>query len=57
MWPRAGLWSLPLADICVCPGSQRYVVMRASETHQLKDSRHKVASNPDFGKTISDLPL
>ncbi|XP_044604137.2 solute carrier organic anion transporter family member 4A1 isoform X1 [Equus asinus] len=39
------------------PGSQRYVVMRASETHQLKDSRHKVASNPDFGKTISDLPL
>ncbi|XP_019609000.2 solute carrier organic anion transporter family member 4A1 [Rhinolophus sinicus] len=39
------------------PGSQRYVVMRASETHQLKDSSHTVASNPDFGKTIRDLPL
>uniref|UniRef100_E1BPV8 Solute carrier organic anion transporter family member n=2 Tax=Bos taurus TaxID=9913 RepID=E1BPV8_BOVIN len=39
------------------PGSQRYVVMRASETYQLKDSSHKVTSNPDFGKTISDLPL
>ncbi|XP_032243655.1 solute carrier organic anion transporter family member 4A1 [Phoca vitulina] len=39
------------------PGSQRYVVMRVSETHQLKDSGHKAASNPDFGKTIRDLPL
>ncbi|KAB0404614.1 hypothetical protein E2I00_017061, partial [Balaenoptera physalus] len=35
----------------------RYVVMRASETHQLKDSSHRVTSNPDFGKTIRDLPL
>ncbi|XP_054433475.1 solute carrier organic anion transporter family member 4A1 [Pteronotus mesoamericanus] len=33
------------------PGSQHYVVVRASETHQLKDS------GPDFGKTIRDLPL
>uniref|UniRef100_A0A7N5KL47 Solute carrier organic anion transporter family member n=1 Tax=Ailuropoda melanoleuca TaxID=9646 RepID=A0A7N5KL47_AILME len=39
------------------PGSQRYVVMRVSETQQLKDSGHKEASNPDFGKTIRDLPL
>nr|XP_031289349.1 solute carrier organic anion transporter family member 4A1 isoform X2 [Camelus dromedarius] len=39
------------------PGSQRYVVMRASETHQVKDSGHKATSNPDFGKTIRDLPL
>ncbi|KAM9682745.1 solute carrier organic anion transporter family member 4A1 isoform 2-T2 [Dama dama] len=39
------------------PGSQRYVVMRASETYQLKDSSHEVTSNPDFGKTIRDLPL
>nr|XP_054366161.1 solute carrier organic anion transporter family member 4A1 isoform X2 [Mirounga angustirostris] len=39
------------------PGSQRYVVMRVSETHQLKDGGHKAASNPDFGKTIRDLPL
>ncbi|XP_061065947.1 solute carrier organic anion transporter family member 4A1 isoform X5 [Eubalaena glacialis] len=39
------------------PGSQRYVVMRASETHQLKNSSHRVTSNPDFGKTIRDLPL
>ncbi|XP_041589272.1 solute carrier organic anion transporter family member 4A1 isoform X7 [Vulpes lagopus] len=39
------------------PGSQRYVVMRVSETHQLKDSGPTAASNPDFGKTIRDLPL
>ncbi|XP_044517096.1 solute carrier organic anion transporter family member 4A1 [Gracilinanus agilis] len=39
------------------PGSQRYVVMRVSETHQLKDGSHKTASNPDFGKTVKDLPL
>ncbi|KAM8774747.1 solute carrier organic anion transporter family member 4A1 [Rhynchonycteris naso] len=39
------------------PGSQRYMVMRASETRQLKDSSQKAASSPDFGKTIRDLPL
>ncbi|KAG9465483.1 hypothetical protein GDO78_018212 [Eleutherodactylus coqui] len=36
------------------PGSQRYVVMRVSEAHQVKDEGHK--SDPDFGKTIKDLP-
>uniref|UniRef100_A0A8C0XLE5 Solute carrier organic anion transporter family member n=1 Tax=Castor canadensis TaxID=51338 RepID=A0A8C0XLE5_CASCN len=39
------------------PGSQRYVVMRVAETHQLKDQSHKVVSNPAFGKTVRDLPL
>nr|XP_036862344.1 solute carrier organic anion transporter family member 4A1 isoform X2 [Manis javanica] len=39
------------------PGSQRYMVMRAHETHQLKDGGRRVASNPNFGKTIRDLPL
>ncbi|PNI36372.1 SLCO4A1 isoform 2 [Pan troglodytes] len=39
------------------PGSQRYAVMRAAEMHQLKDSSRGEASNPDFGKTIRDLPL
>ncbi|XP_073859364.1 solute carrier organic anion transporter family member 4A1 isoform X16 [Macaca fascicularis] len=39
------------------PGSQRYAVMRAAEMHQLKDGSHGKASNPDFGKTIRDLPL
>lgn len=39
------------------PGSQRYVAMRASETHQLKKSGSTAASSPDFGKTIRDLPL
>ncbi|XP_063153031.1 solute carrier organic anion transporter family member 4A1 [Candoia aspera] len=38
------------------PGSQRYIVMRVSETHQLKDGSHKTASDPDFGKTVKDLP-
>ncbi|TKC45025.1 hypothetical protein EI555_003537 [Monodon monoceros] len=46
-----------LPDVHILPGSQRYVVMRASDTHQLKDSSHRVTSNPDFGKTIRDLPL
>ncbi|XP_071967053.1 solute carrier organic anion transporter family member 4A1 [Engystomops pustulosus] len=36
------------------PGSQRYVVMRVSEAHQVKDDSHK--PGPDFGKTIKDLP-
>ncbi|XP_023106797.2 solute carrier organic anion transporter family member 4A1 isoform X1 [Felis catus] len=39
------------------PGSRHYVVMRASETCRLKDRGHEAASNPDFGKTIRDLPL
>ncbi|XP_036101756.1 solute carrier organic anion transporter family member 4A1 [Molossus molossus] len=39
------------------PGSQRYVAMRASETHQLKDSRCAAPSSPSFGRTIRDLPL
>ncbi|KAM9065968.1 solute carrier organic anion transporter family member 4A1 [Sarcophilus harrisii] len=39
------------------PGSQRYVVMRVSETHQLKNGSQKTASDPDFGKTVKDLPL
>lgn len=36
------------------PGSQRYVVMRAAETQQLKDHSR---DNPAFGKTVRDLPL
>ncbi|XP_056404526.1 solute carrier organic anion transporter family member 4A1 [Hyla sarda] len=36
------------------PGSQRYVVMRVSEAHQVKNEVHK--PDPDFGKTIKDLP-
>ncbi|XP_006126244.2 solute carrier organic anion transporter family member 4A1 [Pelodiscus sinensis] len=38
------------------PGSQRYTVMRVSEAHQLKDGSHETASDPDFGKTVKDLP-
>uniref|UniRef100_A0A8D0LAB8 Solute carrier organic anion transporter family member n=1 Tax=Sphenodon punctatus TaxID=8508 RepID=A0A8D0LAB8_SPHPU len=38
------------------PGSQRYIVMRVSEAHQLKDGSQKTASDPDFGKTVKDLP-
>uniref|UniRef100_Q8K078-2 Isoform 2 of Solute carrier organic anion transporter family member 4A1 n=1 Tax=Mus musculus TaxID=10090 RepID=Q8K078-2 len=39
------------------PGSQRYVVMRAAETQQLKDHSRGAVSNPAFGKTVRDLPL
>ncbi|OCT62430.1 solute carrier organic anion transporter family member 4A1 [Xenopus laevis] len=36
------------------PGSERYVVMRVSEAHQVKDSSS--IEDPEFGKTIKDLP-
>ncbi|KAM9589676.1 solute carrier organic anion transporter family member 4A1 [Trichechus inunguis] len=39
------------------PGTQRYVVVRASETRQLKDGGPGTTANPDFGKTLRDLPL
>ncbi|XP_008063281.1 solute carrier organic anion transporter family member 4A1 [Carlito syrichta] len=39
------------------PGSQHYGVMRESEMQQLRDSGPRAASNPDFGKTVRDLPL
>ena len=52
-----GAFGLCHSPIPILSGSQRYVVMRASETYQLKDSSHEVTSNPDFGKTIRDLPL
>ncbi|XP_067856884.1 solute carrier organic anion transporter family member 4A1 [Heptranchias perlo] len=38
------------------PGSQRYVTMRVSEAHQLKDGSHQTALEPEFGKTIKDMP-
>uniref|UniRef100_A0A8D2AQ55 Solute carrier organic anion transporter family member n=1 Tax=Sciurus vulgaris TaxID=55149 RepID=A0A8D2AQ55_SCIVU len=39
------------------PGSQRYVAMRAAEAHQLRERSHEAASNPNFGRTVRDLPL
>ncbi|XP_062897306.1 solute carrier organic anion transporter family member 4A1 [Mobula hypostoma] len=38
------------------PESQRYMAMRVSEAHQLKDGSQKTAMEPDFGKTLRDLP-
>ncbi|XP_066558357.1 solute carrier organic anion transporter family member 4A1 isoform X1 [Amia ocellicauda] len=38
------------------PGSQRYVAMRVSEAHQLKDGSQETASDPQFGKTMKDMP-
>ncbi|XP_056589569.1 solute carrier organic anion transporter family member 4A1 [Triplophysa dalaica] len=38
------------------PGSQKYVAMRVSEAHQLKDGSQVTASDPQFGKTVKDLP-
>uniref|UniRef100_A0AAY4E360 Solute carrier organic anion transporter family member n=1 Tax=Denticeps clupeoides TaxID=299321 RepID=A0AAY4E360_9TELE len=38
------------------PGSQRYVAMRVSEAHQLKDGSHTTACDPQFGKTVKDMP-
>ncbi|XP_037667902.1 solute carrier organic anion transporter family member 4A1 isoform X5 [Choloepus didactylus] len=39
------------------PGSQRYMAMRASETYRWKDRDPAAATDPDFGKTVRDLPL
>ncbi|XP_043946340.1 solute carrier organic anion transporter family member 4A1 isoform X2 [Protopterus annectens] len=36
------------------PGSQRYMEMRVSEAHQMKGN--KTTLEPDFGKTIKDMP-
>lgn len=46
-----------VSNVSVPAGSQRYVVMRTTETQQLKDHGHRAVSNPAFGKTVRDLPL
>uniref|UniRef100_A0A8C3G503 Solute carrier organic anion transporter family member n=1 Tax=Cyclopterus lumpus TaxID=8103 RepID=A0A8C3G503_CYCLU len=38
------------------PGSQEYVAMRVSEAHQLKDGSQTTASDPQFGKSVKDMP-
>ncbi|XP_072223849.1 solute carrier organic anion transporter family member 4A1 [Leuresthes tenuis] len=38
------------------PGSQKHVAMRVSEAHQLKDGSHTTASDPQFGKSVKDMP-
>ncbi|XP_028266760.1 solute carrier organic anion transporter family member 4A1 [Parambassis ranga] len=38
------------------PGSQEYAAMRVSEAHQLKDGSHTTASDPQFGKSVKDMP-
>ena len=30
--------------------------MRVSEAHQLKDGSHTTASDPQFGKSVKDMP-
>jgi len=32
------------------------VAMRVSEAHQLKDGSQVTASDPQFGKTVKDMP-
>lgn len=36
------------------PGSQRYVAMRVSEAHQIKDTSQE--TDPQFGKSVKDMP-
>uniref|UniRef100_A0A3Q2PCY9 Solute carrier organic anion transporter family member n=1 Tax=Fundulus heteroclitus TaxID=8078 RepID=A0A3Q2PCY9_FUNHE len=38
------------------PGSQEHVARRVSEAHQLKDGSHTTASDPQFGKSVKDMP-
>ncbi|XP_077470694.1 solute carrier organic anion transporter family member 4A1 isoform X2 [Stigmatopora argus] len=38
------------------PGSQEHKAMRVSEAHQLKDGSHNTACDPQFGKSVKDMP-
>lgn len=38
------------------PGSQEHKATRVSEAHQLKDGSHTTASDPQFGKSVKDMP-
>ncbi|XP_058500186.1 solute carrier organic anion transporter family member 4A1 isoform X1 [Solea solea] len=38
------------------PGSQEHLAMRVSEAHQLKHGSHATALDPQFGKTLKDMP-
>lgn len=46
-------FALPLP---LSAGSKEYVAMRVSEAHQLKDGSHTTASDPQFGKSVKDMP-
>lgn len=37
-------------------GSQESAAMRVSEAHQFKDGNNTTASNPEFGKSLKDMP-
>lgn len=37
-------------------GSQEFAAMRVSEAHQLKDGSHTTASDPQFGRSVKDMP-
>nr|XP_040049616.1 solute carrier organic anion transporter family member 4A1 [Gasterosteus aculeatus aculeatus]XP_040049617.1 solute carrier organic anion transporter family member 4A1 [Gasterosteus aculeatus aculeatus]XP_040049618.1 solute carrier organic anion transporter family member 4A1 [Gasterosteus aculeatus aculeatus]XP_040049619.1 solute carrier organic anion transporter family member 4A1 [Gasterosteus aculeatus aculeatus] len=38
------------------PGAQEYVATRVSEAHQLKDGSQTTAADPQFGKSVKDMP-
>lgn len=38
------------------PGAQESAAIRVSETHQIRDGSHTTASDPQFGKTLKDMP-
>nr|XP_057941603.1 solute carrier organic anion transporter family member 4A1 [Doryrhamphus excisus]XP_057941604.1 solute carrier organic anion transporter family member 4A1 [Doryrhamphus excisus]XP_057941605.1 solute carrier organic anion transporter family member 4A1 [Doryrhamphus excisus] len=38
------------------PGSEEHKAMRVSEAHQLKDGSHTTAFDPQFGKSVKDMP-
>ncbi|XP_068184220.1 solute carrier organic anion transporter family member 4A1 [Antennarius striatus] len=38
------------------PGSQDFAVKRVSEAHQLKDGSHASAADPQFGRSLKDMP-
>nr|XP_019944418.1 PREDICTED: solute carrier organic anion transporter family member 4A1 [Paralichthys olivaceus] len=42
--------------VCLLSGSQKYMAMRVSEAHQIKDGSHSRASDPQFGKSVKDMP-
>lgn len=45
--------------VCLClflAGSQEFAATRVSEAHQLKDGSHTTASDPQFGRSVKDMP-
>lgn len=53
-----GVWFPAWLDSLVSPstGSQEFAAKRVSEAHQMSDGSQATASDPQFGKSVKDMP-